>query len=478
MNQIRLILIMFGLLLPTGAAWSQPLSGKTPPKLPEGEAPAMPDRDADSLPEGDAPTLPGEKNTPHLPGGNAPTLPGGTTGQGTKMTLRLNTPREFPHAGVTIALPVAYESLPIRDPYQILVGVLPEGRRSVQSVSLSAYPVREGITAAQFSDVGVQNLQDNLAIRRLEFEPLDEFSMGEQTAMVRTLRYRHRGIDTLSRQGVLIRTIPGLQEDSSTSLAYVLTVEVSPQHADDLNALFSLVAGGVRFQDVQRPIDLTPRYAEERSLLKDFARGFAIRQPIGWSAGRDEIGLDMGQMDYTIGGMQSPAMGVVMAMVPAELTAQQCGEKALAYEQDQGWQIEILSSGPARLDDKDAWEYVLKKSYQPPTPQPTTNPTTDAAATDNQPAETTDDLSARPDAVEFIEVRRLLSLPPEEETRRHYAVILACYQTTPEKTQALAEELFATFRTIDITKPTEKDEVPKAIRLPGDVPNPFEDIED
>ena len=78
---------------------------------------------------------------------------------------------EFPHAGVALGVPEGFEPQNVGEPFDVMRAGLLKGAKSVQAVTLSAFPVAEKVTAAGFADAMTAELRKNLAIRHAKETP-------------------------------------------------------------------------------------------------------------------------------------------------------------------------------------------------------------------------------------------------------------------------------------------------------------------
>ena len=373
--------------------------------------------------------------------------------------IKMNKPVDFPHAGIRIALPAGFEFQTLSEEFQVMVATRVEGRQATQSLSLSAYPVGgENVTAKEVLQRLLTPLKQDLAVRYLKVIKETRSRIAGIDGEARRLSYTYRGIKTVAVSACFIREVeldgakaktPSAPIASKLYVAYVLTMEVALDYEKKLLRTFDEVVRGVGLIDFQRPIDITT-INFKGPFLKEFRKGYAIRVPKGWVGGLNELGVFIEQADYLLGGVASPSVQVVSAIIPEIMTARDCGKKAIEYEQNHGVKIEILSEAPTKLAGKGAYQYVLRKSIEPVPAgtQPATTPIKGRPST--RPSKTA---AAAP----IIEVRRGLCVPGRKKGEmRHYAIIVSCRDCDAKQAVEFMENLAAGFSLISI--PVEKPE--------------------
>jgi hypothetical protein len=245
---------------------------------------------------------------------------------------------------------------------------------------------------------------------------------------------------------VFIRDVAG-PGGRKARIAYVLTMEVGKTEAGGLDGLFNAVTGTVKLADIKRPagLEIDPK----GPFLKDFKSRVALRLPAGWTGGRNEIGLSMGQADYMLDGIYSPAVQVVSLVVPGRITAEECGKMAVDRETRAGLRIEVLEKGESVLAGVKGFQFVLRK--KPPLPA--------SAPKDAKPGPG------------VIEIRRMICVPleneegeedeDEEEQARHYALIMTVHECEPARAKKIMDIVAGGFSVLKGLKTRPKKEPEK-----------------
>jgi hypothetical protein len=340
--------------------------------------------------------------------------------------VKMEKPREFPHAGISIALPVGFAPRSLTGDYQVLQASRMRGATATQSISLSAFPAGARATAETFSNMLLDNLKRDLAIRHLKQTGKETVKIAGLDAVARCLTYTHRGEPIAARGGVFIRDAAG-PGGRKARIAYVLTVEVGQAEAGSLDGLFRAAIATAKMADIKRPADL--KIDPKGPFLKDFKSGVAMRLPAGWTGGRNELGLSMGQADYMLDGIYSPAVQVVSLAVSGRMTAEECGKTAVDREKRAGIGIEILEKGESVLAGIKGFQFVLRK--RPPMP-------------DSAPK----DAKGGPGV---IEIRRMICVPlekeedEEEQQANHYALIMTVHECEPARAKKIMDTVAGGF---------------------------------
>jgi len=325
--------------------------------------------------------------------------------------VRLGRAREYPHAGVSVSLPVGFSAQSISGDFEIVRADRIRGRTATQSVTLSAFPIKKEVTAEAFSKMLLENLRRNLAMRYLKDLGQKTGKIAGAESLVRELTYKHRGDEIAAMGGVFVRT-----SETAGRVAYVLTIEVGKEHHATLDALFEAVAGSVKFMDIKRPLDLE---IEKGSVfLKDFKARCALRLPKGWTGRSNQLGLFAGLTDYTQGGIYSPAVQVI-SLEMEKATPEQLGERALEKERKQGSQVKVLEKGPVKIAGKDGFQFVLQRKQ----------PVPESAPEDYKPPP-------------VIEIRRLFNIESTEEGKqKHFAILLTVHNCPPSKALEIMDKV-------------------------------------
>ncbi len=407
-----------------GSLWAQSgLQPPTPPR-PEPLQPKqlplpVPNGPIFEMPKGDPPVMPGSKDKKRLP-------------------LREGQARSYPAAGLELALPLGFTPQPLDDPYKVLQVSRSQGLRDAASVVVSAYPVQPGTKPTSIIENFTAELANDIAIRRLEVDPVSTLQIANQPAAGCRLSYKLRRVRTVAWVGCFVRTFDADQSDVPPGpVAYLVNVEVLDNYAESLDELREKVLATLKLTDFCSPASLDIELS--RMYRRDYEGGFAMRQPVGWAAQFNEAGLAMGRVNYLLGDVISPSVQVLGTEIPATETGRSCGEQAIELERKQGWDIEVISAGPSELLDREAWQIVLRKQLADdalPTEEPQPGEDTDTPAPDLPASDATRQARS-------IEVRRLICMPieGEDDRKKHFALILTCHTCSPERAVEMMDKL-------------------------------------
>lgn len=347
---------------------------------------------------------------------------------------------EYSRAGIILAIPTGFTISPqLLGEYQLMLASRTEGMQATQSISLSAYPADETITPEQLLERLRAPLLDSLAVRRLNVVKTDKLPVAGLIGQAVHMTYTFRGIKTVTLSACFIRditsavpaTTPAAEtQPSKKRLAYVLTLEVAESHRQTLLKTFEAIVRTIMLTNLKRPIDMPIDF--DGPYLRDFPQGYAIRLPVGWVGGQNDLGVFMEQTDYILGGVPCPSVQIVSNPVDPSMTAEACGQKGIEQLEKQGVKVEILSNGPARLAQRDGFQFVLRK-----TEAPATNPAQTSSV-----------------GTTTLEVHRLLCVPPNEEEyeelARNYVLIVAGQDVTVQQLTDLADQFAKRFLVIPV----------------------------
>jgi len=287
----------------------------------------------------------------------------------------LNKPREYPHAGISLASPKGFKPRPLKDPYDVMHAVVMEEGRPVRSVKLSAFPVGEGVTAEEFAKARMADLKKNLAIRHLKPIKQVPISVAGIKGIAGTMTYTFRGMSSIAAQVHFIRDV----KSAKTRICYLLTVECLLERQAQLLPTLGAVIRSIELTSVRHP-DLSAA-AVLGEPIHDFELGCSIRQPRGWYADQSDVGTEMGQVDYLLGGVPMPSVQLLArAVAGAAATSEACAKKCLSVARtvavERKQTCEVISEGPASLAGLPAYQFVLVHSSKgrPPLPASKTSP--------------------------------------------------------------------------------------------------------
>ena len=328
--------------------------------------------------------------------------------------------KEHPHAGVALAVPEKYTQEMPTDGSEVMRAVLIEGKERVQSVSLSAYPLKQKVTLKMYADALIAELRADLAIRSLKVGKKVEMKVGDVTGAARRLSYSYRGDKRLAVQLCFLRK----EEKDKPRICYVLSIETTPEHEEMLLPVFAEIVKSVRLTCLSHPHKLEVKDLSPPQ--KDHRFGFSIRPPAGWYAAPMPDGMWIGITDYLYGG--SPLLSVLVVVRGGERTcAEDSAKKALQVAiksaGDSGAKIKVLSQGVQKLAGRKGYQIVLKRSK------------TDPAEGDQT----------------ILYVHRVICKPGPGNATRRYSLTLAFPGEDPKRAAVLMETIAGGFA---LLKPT------------------------
>ena len=293
-----------------------------------------------------------------------------------------------------------------------------------------AFPVLAGTTAEQFAEEMLADMHQQLAFRGIEELSGGSADLAGLAGHRRVVDYVHRGQSATAAWVVAVRPMT-----DDLSICYVLWVESPADRSEEVEPMLAEVAAGITLAEVTSAAEggITALY--ERHVLAD--AGCAIRRPARWFAVGSADRVEMGQIDFTRGGVVSP-VARLQAEETAETESMSCSQKSLVLARQMAHQIgdnvEVVHQGPADLGDYDSFEFVLVCT-------PLSQPTTDEAET--APAE---DVLPTPVCI----AQRALCLPPDESgVSRSYYLTLICETEDVDAVRAMMEKLAGGFELLD-----------------------------
>jgi hypothetical protein len=330
--------------------------------------------------------------------------------------------RDFPHAGISLAVPQGFEYQPLHEPFNVMRAVLSKGAQAAQAVTLSAFPVAPKVTAADFADAMLAEQKQNLTIRHLKMLKQIPMPVAGIPGVAQRISYTFRGIETTAARVYFIRELAA----SKVRICYVLTVETDMENQVSLLPILGEVIKTVGLTAVQRPVTVAIRQLHRP--MKDHKRGYIVRPPLGWYTKPGPAGLEMGQVDYLLGGIPMPTVTVTVTEVPSDATSEQCTKKclklALAAAAEQNLRVEVVAEGPARLGGLAGWQFALRQSQEP---RPSTGPA------DNQ---------QHP----VVIVQRTVCPPAEPGREKNsYSLVLICQGADAETAMGMMEKIAGGF---------------------------------
>ncbi|MFA6133600.1 MAG: hypothetical protein WC869_06240 [Phycisphaerae bacterium] len=350
--------------------------------------------------------------------------------------------RQFPNAGIELAIPAGYQLQPLAQPYEILRAVMFDGNTPSQGLTLVAMPVGSPTaTADEIADSMLADQQQSLVIRDLQMITKATMKVADINGAARYFSYKFRGEPTLAAVVYFIRQAP----DSASRICYILSVEAQANRKSEVLPALGDVVKTVQFLPLQRPIDiklhLGQKVESEDGLL-------SLRVPEGWFVNSDASGLEIAQMDFTRNTPTLFAHIVVDDVAPqgdANAVAAKCIARfktATAADEMEG---KVLGQTTSLLAGLPACQLVMEQRGQP---RATSAPTTAAAGATTAPATVPASSPATAPAADadkfnVVIVQRVVVLPESLAAGGHksLSLILICQEAKPEAAEAAMNTL-------------------------------------
>jgi len=349
-------------------------------------------------------------------------------------------PREYPTAGIALAVPKGFTFRSPSDQSDVMFAVLMMDKTPAASVRLSVFVVGDDVTAKAFSAERVRQIGSTLAVRNLKVIKETTMTVAGLAAVAQRLAYTFRG-DPVQAAGVcFIRSLPG----AGRKLCYLLTVECGQGHQDKLLPILGGVLKSISMIALRRPMQVPVGPA--CPAVKCPRAGYEFAPPADWFVIRKGDDLIVSQSDYLrpdlgVGDLPLPQLRVMARRSPvgvdSKAAADQCRSRLFDMMKSRagGVRAVLLSSGPAKLAGRDAYEFVvLQKPVGPTGTAPTA-----AAPTASRPAGTRPAGQAeRQDKDSVIIAQRTLCVAgPSNVTT--YSLVLVC----PTSDGTLARRMLA-----------------------------------
>jgi len=335
---------------------------------------------------------------------------------------------EYPHAGIALAVPKGFVYLPPGKEFEVMrAGLVKENGDLDIAVTLSVYPVAEGVTIDRYADATVDGVRRGLRTRKLRQLKNVRMTVADHECTVRLLSFLYLGVPRYAAMACVIRDVEG----TKIRLAYVLVVECGEGCKDKLLGAYEAVVKSIRFTKIRRPASLGIRRLEDE--LKVHRWGFAVRRPKGWFAALAPAGVEMFQTDYLMGGIRIPYVRISVERVGSDETAQSCGQSNLAIARkqakDRNASSEVISTGMKKLGEKEAFQSVLKIS----------------APTNRVDSDRTHDWTT------VIVTRTFCRIDPNTGWNVSCHVMLTCLDSEPRDAAAMMDKLAEGFRLLEMS---------------------------
>jgi len=348
----------------------------------------------------------------------------------------------YPHAGVSLALPAGFKPHVVPDSFVVVRAGLVIGGQPAQAITLSAFGVRPETTVSEFADFAEKSLKAKLSVRKFQALKGVSIKVAGIKGVARLLKYSYDGDMTTAARVFFIRELKG----DGLRICYVLTVEVNVKHEKSLLPTLDKVIKSVKLTTMQPPASIPVRLSERK--LSDYRGGFSIRVPEAWYAGAVRGGVSLGQKNYLIGGANSPQIAILSTEAKPGASSQAFAKKAVSRylaattRPDSG--VELLSHGPVKIGDQDAYQYILKITYKV---RPATQPAGTTAA--SKPAD-------KPKAAKVgkIEAVRVVCRRDDSgKSVRAYLFALSCMESEAKLVTPWLDTLCKGFEYLPLPKP-------------------------
>jgi len=279
--------------------------------------------------------------------------------------IELSPPVTAAFAGVKVSMPKGYDLQLTSDRYTVLRAAKLENDEAVVSVSISAVPVSPQATFASFVDMAKPT--PTLVLRNLKVLKIRRLRMAGLDGEVRITSFEFRGVQATAVTVFLLRPVPSVP----MQMGYVLSVEGEKSRGKELLPVLAAVGESLELSDPVRP--LSQKIDSLGGTIVSKRWGYTIDLPQWWkgrlSRDRDQVVMD--QTDYLRGGVPMPQAKLVVFPEPG--TAEVCAKTALrALQQtmrERKMEFETVREGPARMADRDGYEFVVQQIVPPATTQ-------------------------------------------------------------------------------------------------------------
>lgn len=357
----------------------------------------------------------------------------------------------YPHAGVSMALPSGFKIHVVPDSSVVVRAGLVIGGEPAQAVTVSAFCIVPKTTASGFADHAEKDLKSKLSIRKFQALKSVSIKVAGITGVARLLKYSYDGSMTTAARVFFVRELKG----DGLRICYVLTVEVNAKQEKRLLPTLDKVIKSVKLTTVQSPASIPARLSERK--LSDYRGGFSIRVPDGWYGGAVRGGVSLGQKNYLIGGANSPQIAILSTPakpdVSSKVFARRAVSKYLAATTRPDSGVELLSEGPAKIGDQDAYQYILKLTYKV---RPASRPA--GTTVTSKPVDT--GKSTKVGKIEAVRV--VCRLDDSGKSVRAYLFALSCAESEDKFVTPWFDLLAGGFEYLPLSKPVVKPKKPAA----------------
>jgi hypothetical protein len=267
---------------------------------------------------------------------------------------------DYPNAGISLAVPRDFEGEATSSMFDVMRFSLADKEHTIQAVSLSVFPVREGVTADAYAE-GIFNAMPTLVFRQLRLlKKVQMDDVAGQHAAARVISYVYRGVEAQAATVYFIREL----KEPKVRLFYALNVETIAQKQGLLIPTLDQVVKSITLSDVRHPSaqikDLGPPVVDARN-------GFSIGVPRGWFVQPNGDGFTLGQTDYLAGGIPGILVTAAVGGASPGGDSQQCAKKYLAdllAAKNDKVKTEVISQGRALVGGDEGYQFAVEQSVR------------------------------------------------------------------------------------------------------------------
>jgi len=269
---------------------------------------------------------------------------------------------EYPHVGLTLAVPERFTPINCVEPYDAMRAVLLDMGKAAQGVTVSVFPVDKKKTHAQFAEDMITDMKENLAVRQVKVLKTAQVRIAGQDGTGCRVQYLFRGVRTTAARVFFTRDVTA----TGGRLCYTLTIESNPKHEESLLPVLDAVMKSFKLSAIRRPAELAVTVQGPPFNVPLFA--FTIRPPRGWYAVLLAGGAEVTQTDYTAGGMPTTALQITARKTPESATSKTLAVEHLARAAKAFPEAKALWQGEVTLAGLKGYQFVLHQDAQDATP--------------------------------------------------------------------------------------------------------------
>jgi hypothetical protein len=365
-------------------------------------------------------------------------------------------PISLPHAGIKLAVPEGYVRQPLRQRFEALRSAWVVDETVRQAATLLAYPVKFDITAEQFADGMVADMEDEMAFRNVEVIKATPMRIAGIDGYAKLISYSHRGRDSIAAAAFIVRSMP----DSDVAICYQLLVEALAEYRQDVLPTLGEIIKTMSLRPVESPIRLGIGSLGRPVRLE--RPGCSLRQPVGWFAvAMPSVQLlELGQVDFTRNGVMSPVARLKVADAPPGSQSMTCAKRSLAEAQqlakDVGDRSELVHEGLASLGTHESYEFVLL--CMPDESRPADETEAGTVEKTDQPTAGGAPISPLPQQVCIAQRSLCISMGGSGRYLRTYSLTLICESGNVQAVRAMMDKLAEGFA---LTSDSPGDESPE-----------------